>query len=336
MSKKTMPKKTTIEDELLDSAATGNTEVVARILATGVSAKVAADAIQSAVFAGRHGVIDQIQQWSITQWGQPLLNQAALLDLVASAQWMEGGEDPALDQRLEDLKSIFESLGGSSPGQPVSYALAGGLADQEEVEPHEEPVLFGFPERGLRCIPAQKDLPLGAPKNGVEYFVGRMFETHPEWSVLAFKATAGDIVPRLMEFLELTRWVPDAADQILAEAGSEYFLLQLRDHQWSLLLTLSLPRGPRQLASLAQRISAHLDVPTVAFAYEETGGSSVTQLFESGHPGTEARQRRSWPPFFRKLGLFVPFFGLQSEEGRTELILEGLERSQVESLHFLA
>lgn len=315
-------------------AEAGDTEAVAAYLAGGVSAEDAARVMISAVNGGRVKVVQQLLNWSVERWGEPLLGWAALRDLVDAAVYFKGGEDPDLDRRLSKLRDMLERRSSSPAERVVSFALAGETAqDEKETESDDE---LGLPARGLAFLHPRSDEPVGRPEDGVAYFTRRMFSTFPQWSVLAFRSPASDLAPRLVDALGVDLWIQGAADQPIPEAEDEYFLLQLKGHDWSLLLTLSLPQVPRLLGQEAQELSAKLGLRVAAFGYEETGGSSIAQVFEAGRPVEKARGRGSWNKLFRDEGLFIPFFGLHSEGGQTELVIEGLERTRVDSLHFFA
>ena len=186
----------------------------------------------------------------------------------------------------------------------------------------------------IQEVPEDNTRAFGSPEDGAEFFVHRMFSEHPEWTILALEGSAADMVTTVAEYLGADSYVVDATEEAPESARFEHYLLQLEGHPWSLLLQLERDYEPLRL--WGEELSKKLDVRAVAFGYEETGGSSVAQLYESGQATKSAKTSRGWPAFFRRLNLFIPMYFFCSENGRTQLVLEGVERSQVASLSFFS
>jgi hypothetical protein len=250
--------------------------------------------------------------------------------------------DPAARDLVRRLKSLLRE-GASVPdsisadpgvdSHPLQDWVETTGSTDPVLEPLEEPSAAAF-ERGLQIQAREGGPPAGAPGDGVDYLVARMFAEHPEWAVVALEGNAAELAPRLASLLGCERWVADAADRPLASAPVERFLLRLRGHGWSLLLQLRL--APlSQLAQQAAGLSERLGCRTVAFGHVDAGGS-LAQLFDGGRPVRAAKSRNGWSGFFGKLELFVPFFGFASQGGTTQLFLEGVTRDQIESLDYFA
>lgn len=210
-------------------------------------------------------------------------------------------------------------------------------AQEHERATSEEAVADEAPARSLRGLEIQEPEPTthpyGGPGDGVAYFVERMFSEHPQWSLWALEASAEEARERVAELWGVERGIADARAEAPASAAFECFLLQLDGHRWTLLLR---SYGDLQgLGQTAQELSQALATRAVAFGHRETDGASIARVFERGKPGKKARNRRAWDDFFRRLQLFVPYFGLYSEEGRTQLFVEGVEESQVQSCSYL-
>jgi len=190
------------------------------------------------------------------------------------------------------------------------------------------------PTGGVEFQPADRPVEV-AGENGADYFLESMFASHPEWSIVAVKAGAEQTAAAYAKVFEPQIWIPNATEKRLPFASGRVFLVQLVDQAWTLLLR---PRHLTRISHEARELANHVGAMAIAFGYEETGGSSVLESYDSKGllVKVKGKNRERWRKFFRDHNIFVPMFLFEGSNDRSWIVLEGVEPSNVERIDFFA
>src|SRR6266545_3607019 len=144
----------------------------------------------------------------------------------------------------------------------------------------------------------------GPAKLGVKDFLTFVYDTEPEWALLAVKAPVEQVAGAFVRFRKAERWLRDVPRKSAAEGDDMGFpliaLLQLKDNPWAVVLrdVCDLTdEGMHGVAQDAKALSSKLKTRAITFVGEDTSGAVDYAIFDGGKM-LEHAQWESGGPFF--------------------------------------
>lgn len=233
-----------------------------------------------------------------------------------------------------DIPEISSRKGARDPGSIVArlteMSSAAGTSELSTETPGGKDV--PPPPRGLEFQPADRPVEVTGD-SGIDYFMKEMFATHPEWSIVAVRADAERTAAAYSKLFGPRTWIPNAAEKELPYSLGRVFLIQLAEQEWTLFFR---PKNLGEISRQAKALASHLDVPAIAFGYEETGGSSILERYGPQGLLERVKGKNRWLKFFRDQRLFIPMFLFDGLGDRSWIILEGVGPSDVERMDYFA
>jgi hypothetical protein len=200
------------------------------------------------------------------------------------------------------------------------------------------------------------DVPLG-----VTDFLDFVYDTQPDFSILAVKAPLAQVAKPYKAFRKPDRWIPKADCKPAKDSDdiggfSLAPLVKLRGSPWTVMLRSIFELGPEDLEAVfvdAESLSSKLKTTAVTFVGEDTSGALAIDVFnngkkvehfewEDGGPFVVFKSKLRKKPkldevghefadgVFRKLGIYLPACYAMTKGKKSWLAVESASASQIE------
>jgi hypothetical protein len=124
---------------------------------------------------------------------------------------------------------------------------------------------------------------------GVTDFLSFVYDTQPEWTLLAVKAPIEQVAGAFADMRQADRWLHDVPRRDSADVddvdSSLVVAVQVRGNPWTVIfreIFCVTEAGIEEVAQEAKELSAELKTKAITFVGEDTSGALAYDLFEGG------------------------------------------------------
>jgi ankyrin repeat protein len=329
------------------AASNGDLEIVSALLEQGADPNQPKKCppLCQAASAGHTDIVKKLLQAGVDMRD---VNQGSAL--IEAADW----DDPEMVKALLDAGADpkVQDEGGRTPmnvehglhGDEIKTLLRQAVQKRAGNKPEKG--------QGLSFLKGKGKLDL-ADARGVQDFRG----FYDDWSVLFVRASIDDVSRVCAEVMKPVRVEKDVAKKKVSPARRFVYTLQLKDSPWSLVLySLGSLRESdvEAVKSAAREFSKKLNTRAYTYVGEDKSGAESYELFEKGESIEKATQcgeiefesklrarpeftAESFPdPVISEEGIYLPVCYPKDDGYDVKLVLERLQRGDVERADFLA
>ena len=183
-----------------------------------------------------------------------------------------------------------------------------------------------------------------AARRGASDFLAWMVEGEPDWCLLAVRKDIEEVTPALAEIRSAARMETNMARRTVETDERESFVLQLRDHEWTLEIRsiFWIESEASRVDAQAAELSRRLDTDAVSFVGSDTGGTCHLTHFSKAEPGARmdvdldgAIDGGNLEDLLRDLELYLPPCHMARPFGNAQLVLQGIGAKAVARLDCL-